>query len=88
MRSNLIRLGILGLLIMLCIWQTTQLWLGNVASHNFFVSVNTSDAGATQPKQIWVNNNGLAYKVNGDNQGNGQTLLSELSGVIKKANTS
>ena len=82
MKSNFIRLGILGTLIILCIWQTTQLWLGDASSHNFFT--NTSSDIVTQPKEIWVNKNGLAYKIDGDNDESRLGLITELSTIIKK----
>ncbi len=82
MKSNFIRLGILGILIILCIWQTTLLWLGDASSHNFLD--NTASDIVTQPKEIWVNKNGLAYKIDGDNDGSRLDLLVELSNTIKK----
>ena len=82
MKSNFIRLGILGILIILCIWQTILLWLGDASSHNFLN--NTASDIVTQPKEIWVNKNGLAYKIDGDNDGGRLDLLVELSNTIKK----
>ncbi len=82
MRNNFIRLGILGTLIILCIWQTTLLWLGDTSSHNFLG--NNSSEIVIQPKEIWVNKNGLAYKIDGDNDGSRLGLIAELSNEIKK----
>lgn len=82
MKSHIIRLSILGTLIILCIWQTTLLWLGDTSSHNFLG--NTISEVVTQPKEIWVNNNGLAYKIDGDNDESRLGLITELSNEIKK----
>lgn len=82
MKNNFIRLGILGTLIILCIWQTTLLWLGDTSSHNF-LNNNVAEI-VTQPKEIWVNKNGLAYKIDGDNDGSRLGLIAELSNEIKK----
>lgn len=82
MRNNFIRLGILGTLIILCIWQTTILWLGDTSSHNFLG--DTSGDVVTQPKEIWVNKSGLAYKIDGDNDQGRLGLLIELVSEMKK----
>ena len=84
MRNNIIRLGILGTLILLCIWQTTLLWLGNMPSHNFLS--HASYEGVTQPKEIWVNKSGLAYKIEGDNQDDRLSLITEVTYEIKRGN--
>ena len=82
MRNNFIRLGILCALIILCIWQTTILWLGDTSSHNFLGE--TSSDVVTQPKEIWVNKSGLAYKIDGDNDQGRLGLLAELVSEMKK----
>lgn len=82
MKSHIIRLSALGALIILCIWQTILLWLGDTSSHHFLG--NTISEVATQPKEIWVNNNGLAYKIDGDNDESRLGLITELSNEIRK----
>ena len=84
MKKHFIRLSVLGTLIILCIWQTTLLWLGDTSSHHFLG--NTTSEVVTQPREIWVNNNGLAYKIDGDNDESRLGLISELSNEIRKGN--
>ena len=81
MKKNFIRLAILGALIILCIGQTIQLWLGDMSGHTFFT--NTSQNIMTQPKNIWVNYSGLAYKIEGNNNDSREDLLMELAYIIR-----
>ena len=81
MKQNFIRLGILMILIILCIGQTVQLWLGDMSGHTFFV--DTSQNILTQPKNIWMNYNGLAYRVDGSSNENREGMLMELMHIIK-----
>ena len=56
MRSNSIRLMILGALIVLCVWQTGVLWLGDMSGHIFFTDSMTSYVSSyVHPKQVWCN---------------------------------
>lgn len=82
MNKQFIKLSILGTLIILCIWQTTLLWLGDAPSHHF-LNEHASEL-VVQPKEIWVSNNGLAYKIDGDNDGSRLGLIAELMNEIKK----
>ena len=72
---------ILGALIILCIGQTIQLWLGDMSGHTFFT--DTSQNIGTQPKDIWVNYSGLAYKIEGNNNESRKDLLMELAYIIR-----
>ncbi len=72
---------ILGALIILCIGQTIQLWLGDMSGHTFFT--DTSQNIGTQPRNIWVNYSGLAYKIGGNNNESREGLLMELAYIIK-----
>ncbi len=83
MKRNFIRLAILGALIILCIGQTIQLWLGDMSGHTFFT--DTSQNLGIQPRNIWVNYSGLAYKIGGNNNDSREELLMELAYIIKKS---
>lgn len=84
MNKEFIRFSLLTALIILCTWQTTLLWLGESPSHHF-LNETTSEI-VTQPREIWVSNNGLAYKIDGDNDGSRLGLIAELINEIKKGN--
>lgn len=82
MNKLFIRLSLLTALIIFCIWQTTLLWLGDSPSHHFLGEAVSEIV--IQPREIWVNNNGLAYKIDGDNDGSRLGLIVELMSEIKK----
>lgn len=42
-------------LIILSIWQTNKLWLGNVSSLSFFAHSEKNGLEAIEPKSIWIN---------------------------------
>ena len=85
MKKNITRLMILGVLIVLCIWQTITLWLGDMSGHNFFADDTSSyEISYVRPKQIWSNVGGSIYKMVG--YGEKENLLSELVAEIRKAN--
>lgn len=54
MRQNVIRLILVASLIVLCIWQTTILWLGDMSSHNFLAINQKTHNTILAPKTIWV----------------------------------
>ena len=95
MKQNIVRLMILGVLIMLCIWQTAMLWLGDMSGHNFFASsVASYEINYVHPKQVWCNiqgniknsirdggNSGI-YRV----QNEKEELLKEFIKEIRKGN--
>ena len=85
MKKNITRLMILGVLIVLCIWQTITLWLGDMSGHNFFADDTSSyEISYVRPKQIWGNVGGSIYKMAGYSEK--ENLLSELVTEIRKAN--
>ena len=45
---------VLILLITLSIWQTSELWLGNMSSLSFFASSAKSDIEQMEPESIWI----------------------------------
>lgn len=63
MRSNILKVFVLGILIVGCIWQTTILWLGDLSSHNFLQQTESMHHIIVQPKAIWVNVGSLAYNI-------------------------
>ncbi len=64
MRKNIIKVVILAMLSVLCIWQMGMLWLGDMSGHNF-LGKNTAVRHMIliQPKMMWVNTGKLAYRV-------------------------
>lgn len=77
MRKNILKLIVLAGLIVLCIWQTTILWLGNMSSHNFLMEKSyIHNAIVTRPKAIWLNIGKLAYNID-ENRGEDANLLME-----------
>lgn len=88
MKDNIVRAASLGVLIMLCIWQTITLWLGDMSGHNFFG--NITSAYETEvllyPKQTWANINRTIYKVEGNNDDHDihYRLLYELFNELKR----
>ncbi|MBQ1275473.1 MAG: hypothetical protein IIY08_08845 [Cellulosilyticum sp.] len=85
MQKNIIRLMILSVLIILCIWQTITLWLGDMSGHNFFASSISSDESSyIHPKQIWNNINGSIYKIISHSEK--EDLLNELVTELRKDN--
>ncbi len=54
MIKNMFKAIILGLFIVLCIWQTGILWLGNVSSLNF-LPITKKGGYFALPQGIWVN---------------------------------
>lgn len=85
MKKNIVRLMILGVLILLCIWQTVTLWLGDMSGHNFFVdNVTNYEASYVHPKQIWTNINGNIYKIESSSEK--EDMLGELVLELQKDN--
>lgn len=89
MKKNIVRLLVLSALILLCIWQTNTLWLGDMSSHNFFEAVghNTYEQYYVYPKQIWAVNK-FAYNIGGANREEGKRyqLITELTNELKRDN--
>lgn len=78
---------VLGILIMLCIWQTVTLWLGDMSGLNFFEeNVNTYEECYVRPKQIWTNINGSIYKIESSTEK--EQMLRELVAELRKDNIS
>lgn len=89
MKKHIGRLIILGVLIMVCIWQTITLWLGNMSGHNFFgTDAVNHEISYIYPKEIWSNISGSVYKIEGSNDEADMRykLLYELFGELKKEN--
>lgn len=86
MKKNIVRVMVLGVLIMLCIWQTTTLWLGDMSGHNFFSSnVNAYEISYTHPKETWININGSnIYKL--ENTSEKEEMFGELVLELQKEN--
>ena len=64
MKKYIVKIAVLGMLVILCIWQIVTLWLGEMPSHSFFVGLEEEKYTAcVQPKAIWVNVGKLAYKI-------------------------
>lgn len=85
MIKNIVKAIILGLLIVLCIWQTGILWLGNVSSHNF-LHASEKRGYYAQPRGIWVNagsNYTLALPVK-ETKREYQRLMEELAVTLKE----
>lgn len=83
MRQNLVRLMMLSILILLCIWQTITLWLGNMSGHNFFAdSVANYEMSYVNPKQMWSNVSGNIYKLESNSEK--EKLLNELVTELRK----
>ena len=80
---------ILSVLIIVCIWQTITLWLGDMSGHNFFGSrVVNYEINYLYPKEIWSNISGSIYKIEGNNDEAEMRyrLLSELFKGLTKEN--
>lgn len=89
MKKHISRMMILGVLIIVCIWQTITLWLGDMSGHNFFGGDATSyEISYLYPKEIWSNINGSIYKIEGTNDEAEMRykLLYELFGELRKEN--
>lgn len=80
MYNNLTKSGILALLIILTIIQTSKLWLGSASSLNFFQQNTAVSQKPIMPSNIWVHK-GVGYKVNSD-QGGYERIALELSSLI------
>ncbi len=65
----MLKLIVLGILIVGCIWQTMILWLGDLSSHNFLQQTQTMHHIIVQPRAIWVNVGNLAYNIQENIQG-------------------
>lgn len=87
MKKHISRIMILGVLIIVCIWQTITLWLGEMSGHNFFGgdAVNY-EISYLYPKEIWSNISGSIYKIEGSNDEAEMRyrLLYELFGELRK----
>ena len=46
---------VLIMLIILSIWQTGKLWLGNTSGLSFFAFSGQSKLGPFEPESIWIN---------------------------------
>ena len=80
---------ILSVLIIVCIWQTITLWLGDMSGHNFFGSHAVNyEINYLYPKEIWSNISGSIYKIEGNNDEAEMRyrLLSELFKGLTKEN--
>lgn len=90
MKKNIVRLLVLSALILLCIWQTNTLWLGDMSSHNFFESAthSTYEQYYVYPKQIWAVSSGFAYNIGGASKEEGKRyrLITELVNELKRDN--
>lgn len=89
MKKHISRMMILGVLIIVCIWQTITLWLGDMSGHNFFGGDATSyEISYLYPKEIWSNISGSIYKIEGTNDEAEMRykLLYELFGELRKNN--
>lgn len=83
MKQNIVRLMILGVLILLCIWQTITLWLGNMSGHNFFAdSIANYEISYVHPKQVWSNIGGNCYKLESNSEK--ESLLNELATQLRR----
>ncbi len=97
MKQNIVRLVILGVLIVLCIWQTVMLWLGDMSGHNFFThNVASYEISYVHPKQVWCSirgkikgsakesaNSGI-YKLESNSEK--EDLMEELVKELRKGN--
>lgn len=84
MRKAILKIIILGILIVGCIWQTTILWLGDLSSHNFLHQTETMDHVIVEPKAIWVNVGTLAYNIHEVKSEFETRLTDELIGQIER----
>jgi len=85
MNQNIARLMVLSILVVLCIWQTVTLWLGDMSGHNFLSTSTVSyKSSYVQAKQTWSNIGGNIYKIISD--GEQEELLSEIVAALKKEN--
>lgn len=85
MIKNVFKAIILGLFIVLCIWQTGILWLGNVSSHNFLPIAKKVGYFAL-PEGIWVVKTGsytLAFPIN-ETKNEYKRLVEELAITIEE----
>lgn len=84
MRKNIIKIVLLGVLIILCLWQTSILWLGNMSSHNFLGQKQTGyNITVVQPKAIWLNIGDFAYNINEKNDEYIEALIIELMSRLR-----
>jgi len=84
MRRNLVKVLMLVMLIALCIWQIALLWLGDMSSHNFLVKKDAiQNVILVQPKAMWVNTGGIAYKID-DSKNEYNMLINELRSFVVK----
>ena len=89
MKKHINQIMILGVLIIVCIWQTITLWLGDMSGHNFFGRDAISyEISYLYPKEIWSNISGSIYKIEGNNDEAEMRykLLYELFGELRKEN--
>ena len=87
MKKHIGRMMILSVLIMVCIWQTITLWLGDMSGHNFFGADTVNhESSYIYPKEVWSNISGSIYKIEGSNDEADMRyrLLYELFGELKK----
>lgn len=90
MKKNIARLMVLGALILLCIWQTIMLWLGDLSSHNFFETMGqgTYEQYYVYPKQLWAFHK-YAYNIggtNGEENTRRTKLVMELTDELRREN--
>lgn len=84
MRKTILKITILGMLIVGCIWQTTILWLGDLSSHNFLQQTETMHHIIVEPRAIWVNLGTLAYNIQEVKSEYETRLTDELIGQIER----
>jgi hypothetical protein len=83
MRQNIIRIAMLLVLVVLCMWQIVILWLGDMSGHNFLEKTDAAhNIILVQPKSMWVNVGKLAYKIDETKREYG-ALIDELGGLVK-----
>ncbi len=85
MRNFVVKITVLAMLIVLCLWQIITLWFGDMSSHNFLVKRDSTHGRVlAAPKAIWVNIGKLAYKIDGS-RNEYSTLINEQKHVIEGA---
>lgn len=84
MRQNIIRITMLLVLVVLCMWQIVILWLGDMSGHNFLEKTDAAQhIIVVQPKSMWINVGKLAYKID-ETKREYSALVNELGLLIKE----
>lgn len=82
MRKSIIKIIMLAMLSVLCVWQMVTLWLGDMSGHNFLgKNPGIYNRILVQPKTMWMNTGKLAYKIE-ENKREYSILIEEFTSLI------